>query len=86
MAVEDKAAARLLWAGLVGSGLVALCCFTPALADLLGLVGLGAVVGYQDYVLLPALAGLLGLALSGLWRRNRNGGPPCCAGKEPGKS
>jgi len=62
---------RLLTFGLAGAALTALCCFTPILVGLLGLVGLGAVTGYLDYVLLPALAGFLSLALYGLLRRNR---------------
>jgi hypothetical protein len=36
--------------------LVALCCFTPILVILLGVVGLSALTWYLDYVLLPALA------------------------------
>lgn len=68
--------------GLAGVALTAFCCFTPILAGLLGLVGLGAVTGYLDYVLLPALTGFLGLALYGLSRRNQEGGSLCCEGKE----
>ncbi len=60
--------------GLAGAMLTALCCFTPILAGLLGLVGLGAVTGYLDYVVLPALAGFLGLAAYSLFGRNREGG------------
>jgi len=48
-----------LWTSLLGTGLVALCCFTPLLVVTLSAVGLGAVVGYLDYVLLPALAVML---------------------------
>ena len=79
---------RLTGIGLAGAAFTTLCCFTPVLVGLLGLVGLGAVTGYLDYVLLPALAGFLGLALYGLLRRNREHTPSCCAGhsaKEQGK-
>lgn len=48
-----------LWASLLGTGLVALCCFTPLLVVTLSAVGLSTVVGYLDYVLLPALAVML---------------------------
>lgn len=79
---------RLVTLGLAGAVLTALCCFTPILVGLLGLVGLGAVTGYLDYVLLPALATFLGLALYGLLRRNQKLTSSCCVGhseKEQGK-
>ena len=47
---------KLLKMGIVGTVIAALCCFTPVLVVLFGVVGLSAVVGYLDYVLLPALA------------------------------
>ncbi len=46
-----------LWASISGTALIAVCCATPVLAITLGALGLGALVGYLDYVLLPALAG-----------------------------
>ncbi|MEW6543123.1 MAG: mercury resistance system transport protein MerF [Nitrospirota bacterium] len=73
---------RLVTFGLVGAALTALCCFTPVLAGLLGLVGLGVVTGYLDYVLLPTLAGFLGLALYGLLSRKGKDVFNCCAGRE----
>jgi len=48
----------LLRAGIVGTLIAALCCFTPILIILLGAVGSSALTGYLDYVLFPAL-GLL---------------------------
>lgn len=51
----------LLRASLIGTVIVALCCFTPILVVLLGAVGLAALTGYLDYVLLPALAIFIGL-------------------------
>jgi mercuric ion transport protein len=71
--------------GIAGAAFAALCCFTPILAGLLGLIGLGAVMGYLDYVLLPALAGFLGLALYGLLRRNREDMTICCESKQRGQ-
>ncbi len=59
--------------GVAGSLLVALCCFTPVLVLLLGVVGLSALTGYLDLVLLPALAMFVGLALYALWRRRKGG-------------
>lgn len=60
----------LLRVGLGGTVLAALCCFTPVLVILLGVVGLSALVGYLDYVLLPALAIFAGLTIYAVWRRN----------------
>lgn len=51
-----KVNGKLLKTGIVGTVIVALCCFTPILVVLFGVVGLSAVVGYLDYVLFPALA------------------------------
>jgi mercuric ion transport protein len=45
----------LLKTGIIGSVIAALCCFTPVLVVLLGAVGLSSLVGYLDFVLLPAL-------------------------------
>ena len=53
----------LLTTGIVGTVVAALCCFTPLLVVLLGAVGLSAVVGYLDVVLLPALAIFVGICL-----------------------
>jgi len=59
----------LLTTGLIGTVIATLCCFTPILVIVFGVVGLSAVVGYLDYVLLPALAFFIGLTLYALWRR-----------------
>ena len=61
----------LLKTGIVGTVIAALCCFTPVLVVLLGVVGFSALVGWLDYVLLPALAVFLGLTIYAFWRRNR---------------
>ena len=49
--------------GLVGSIVLALCCFTPVLVILFGAIGLASVVGYLDFVLLPGL--LISLVILG---------------------
>lgn len=41
---------------------VAVCCFTPVLVILLGIVGLSTFTPYLDYVLFPALVILMILA------------------------
>lgn len=62
----------LMKVGVVGTVLVALCCFTPILVILLGLIGLSALTGYLDYVLFPALAGFIGLTLYAIWRKGKS--------------
>lgn len=62
---------RLLEIGVVGLIIVALCCFTPVLVILLGSIGLSALTGYLDLVLLPALAVFLVITGYALWKRSR---------------
>lgn len=73
----------LLNCGLVGTALVALCCFTPVLVILVGVVGLSAITGYLDYVLMPALIFFVGLTGYALWRRQR--AAACCTPAADGK-
>jgi len=60
---------RLLQVGIIGSVVAALCCFTPILVVLLGAIGLSALVGVLDYVLLPALAMFVAITVYALWKR-----------------
>ena len=48
-----------LLASITGTILVALCCFTPLLVIVLGVVGLSALTRYLDVVLLPALGAMI---------------------------
>lgn len=66
----------LVRASIIGIVLVALCCFTPILVILLGVVGLSALTGYLDYVLLPALAVLIGLTIYAVRRKQKM--DACC--------
>jgi mercuric ion transport protein len=72
--MKDRSLIRL---GIFGTVIVALCCFTPVLVVLLGIVGLSVLTGYLDYVLLPALVFFIGLTGYALWRKQR-----CVTGKE----
>ncbi len=45
----------LLKFGIAGTIALAICCFTPALVVLLGVVGLSAWLGWLDAVLIPLL-------------------------------
>ncbi len=60
---------KLLKTGIIGTIIVALCCFTPILVVILGAVGLSAVVGWLDYILLPALAFFVLLTIYALVKR-----------------
>ena len=57
-------------AGIWGSIIVAICCFTPVLVVGLGLIGLAALTPYLDYVLFPLLGLFLILTLYG-WRKRK---------------
>jgi len=61
--------ATLLKAGNIGTVITALCCFTPILVVLFGMVGLSAWLGWLDYVLFPALAIFIAMAVYAVWRR-----------------
>jgi len=50
-----------------------LCCFTPVLVLLLGVVGLSGLVGYLDFVLLPALAAFVGIVAYAYLKRTQEG-------------
>ena len=62
---------NLLGTGIVGTVIAALCCFTPLLVVLLGVVGLSAALGWLDYVLFPALAFFIGLTIYAVYRRQK---------------
>jgi mercuric ion transport protein len=62
---------KLLRIGIGGTAIAALCCFTPVLVVLLGVVGLSAALGWLDYVLLPALAFFVGLTIYAVYRRRK---------------
>ena len=64
--MSDK---RLVATGVIGMVVAALCCCTPLLVALLGVVGLSAVVGKLDYVLLPAMAIFLAVLIYRLAKR-----------------
>jgi mercuric ion transport protein len=62
----------LVKTGIIGAVIAAVCCATPLLVILLGAVGLSALTGYLDYVLLPALVLCIGLIGYGLYRQRRS--------------
>lgn len=67
----------LLKTGIAGSLIAAICCATPVLVILLGVLGLSAWAGWLDYVLIPALVGFVGLTIYAL--RCLRAAAGCCA-------
>lgn len=63
----------LLRTSIVGTLIVALCCFTPVLVWLLAVVGLSALTGYLDIVLFPALVFFIALSVYAVWRKQSSG-------------
>lgn len=70
--MNEPRTSGLLSVGIIGSIIAALCCFTPVLVVLLGVVGVSWLAGYLDYVLLPTLIFFLSLTAYALWRRQRS--------------
>ncbi|MBL4872562.1 MAG: mercury resistance system transport protein MerF [Rhodobacteraceae bacterium] len=62
---------KLLKIGVIGTVIAALCCFTPILVVLVGIVGLSAIIGYLDFVLFPALGVFILITVYALIRRKR---------------
>ncbi len=60
---------KLLRTGIVGTVVAAVCCFTPALVVLFGVLGVSAWLGWIDYVLFPALGFFMLLTGYALYRR-----------------
>lgn len=67
----------LLRTGVAGSVVAAVCCATPILVILFGVLGLSAWVGWLDYVLIPALLVFVGITIYALHRRRIEAA--CCA-------
>ena len=77
--MEQKSRTRWVWIGGIGAAVAALCCATPILVVLLGAVGLAAVTGYLDYVLLPVLLVSFGMLVYGLSGPLTGVRRQCCA-------
>jgi mercuric ion transport protein len=68
---ESAGAGKILYLGIVGSIVAAVCCVAPVLIPLLAAVGLSAWIGWLDYVLFPALLMFLGITAWAIWRQRR---------------
>ena len=62
---------RLMATGIIATVVAALCCATPILASLLGALGLSAVLGYLDDVLVPAMVIFIGITLYAIAKQRR---------------
>src|SRR6266498_1969721 len=71
ISARNPKADRCCRTGLWGSIATALCCLTPLLVFLLGLVGLGFLTSYLDYLLVPLFLMFLILAFYGWTRGGR---------------
>jgi mercuric ion transport protein len=60
-------------ASLIGTFLVAICCFTPLLVIISGAIGLSMIIPYLDIILFPALGLLLIITIYSFikWRKER---------------
>lgn len=63
---------RVFIAGLVGTIVVALCCFTPYFALLLAFLGLALITPYLDFILIPLLIIFITLTIFSFikWKRS----------------
>ncbi|WP_374377723.1 mercury resistance system transport protein MerF [Dongia sp.] len=64
----------LVGVGIIGTGLVSLCCFAHILVGLLG-VGLWALSGYLISILMPVLIVAMAVAAYVIWQRRREPRP-----------
>jgi mercuric ion transport protein len=69
--------ATLIKTGAIGAAVAAICCATPVSVIALGAVGLSALTGYLDIVLLPILALCIGVLGYGLYKRRQNAAARC---------
>ena len=63
-----------LYTSIIGTGVVAVCCFTPILVVTLSILGLSFFTPYLDYVLFPGLAVMLVVTFLAYrkWKRGCN--------------
>lgn len=75
---------KLFRLGAVGTGVAAVCCFTPALVVLFGALGLSAALAWADYVLWPMLVLSAGLMVFAAMRMRATGtdAAACCPAPE----
>lgn len=75
MVAHPKRGTKGFVTAIIGTVLVALCCFTPLLVVTLGVVGLSFMTPFLDYILLPALVVMIVVTIISFrrWRQSRRG-------------
>jgi mercuric ion transport protein len=75
MVVQPTRGKKGFVAAVIGTVLVALCCFTPLLVVMFGIVGLSFLTLYLDYILLPALVVMVIVTVISYrkWRQSQPG-------------
>jgi len=69
--LDKKGDSHLFKVGMIGAVVAALCCFTPILVVILGILGLSAFIGYLDIILLPALCIFVGIIFYAMIKKRR---------------
>ena len=75
MDAPPKHSKKVFISAVVGTVLVALCCFTPMLVLVLSILGVGFLTPYLDYVLFPVLVVMLIVTVLAYrkWQRTQRG-------------
>jgi mercuric ion transport protein len=75
MVAPPRHSKKAFISAVVGTVLVALCCFTPVLVLVLSVLGVGFLTPYLDYVLFPALVAMLIVTVLAYrkWHRTQRG-------------
>jgi mercuric ion transport protein len=63
---------KLMRVGVIGTIVVLLCCFTPILVITFSVLGLSALTGMLDLVLLPTLGIFIGIVVYATWKRKKS--------------
>jgi mercuric ion transport protein len=63
---------KLRRVGVIGTVVAVLCCFTPILVIALSALGLSALTGMLDIVLLPLLGIFIGIMVYATWKRQKS--------------
>ena len=68
---------KLVWFGGIGTGITALCCFTPLLVIIFTTIGAAGAIAYLDMILMPLLAFFLILTGYGVYRSKQQKDESC---------
>ncbi|MEX0931039.1 MAG: mercury resistance system transport protein MerF [Candidatus Paceibacterota bacterium] len=74
--MNNKPSKKGLHASVAGTVLILLCCFTPILVITVGVVGLGTLTPYLDYILFSALGVMIVVTILA-YRKYKKGCSEC---------